>query len=58
MTPRPDDNQEAVGLRETRRRFLLAREQVAQCSADRYRAVRKMREWKAPERASARSRRG
>jgi hypothetical protein len=57
MTPRPDDTREAAGLLETRRRFLLAREQVAQCSVDRYRAVRKMREWKAPERAPARSRR-
>ena len=38
---------EAVDLSETRRRFLLAREQASQCSAERYRAVRKLRDWPA-----------
>ena len=39
------DAAEAADLRETRRRFLLAREQASQCSADLYRAVRKLRDW-------------
>jgi hypothetical protein len=39
------DHAEAVDLHETRRRFLLAREQAAQSSAERYRAVRRLREW-------------
>ena len=44
---------EAVDLSETRRRFLLAREQASQCSAERYRAVRKLRDWPVPHRATA-----
>jgi hypothetical protein len=39
------DAAEAADLRETRRRFLLAREQASQCSADLYGAVRKLRDW-------------
>jgi hypothetical protein len=34
-----------VDLGETRRRFLLAREQASQCSAEHYRAVRTLRSW-------------
>jgi hypothetical protein len=35
-------------LLETRRRFLLAREQAAQASISRYRAIREMRQWRTP----------
>jgi hypothetical protein len=60
-----DEQADAVDLGRTRRRFLLAREQAAQASADHYRAVRQMRGWpnqnggrrlsgtRRPERASA-----
>jgi hypothetical protein len=44
------DHAKAVDLHETRRRFLLAREQAAQCSAERYRAVRELRDWPRLER--------
>ena len=44
------DQTKTVDLHETRRRFLLAREQAAQCSAERYRAVRRLRDWPLLER--------
>jgi hypothetical protein len=34
-----------VDLRQTRRQFLVAREQAAQASTDRYRRVVEMRDW-------------
>jgi hypothetical protein len=45
---------QTVDLRETRRRFLLAREQASQSSAERYHAVRKLRDWPRPERCAPR----
>jgi hypothetical protein len=38
-----------VDIDETRRRFLLAREQAAQSSAARYRSVRALRSWPTAE---------
>jgi hypothetical protein len=42
-----------VDLEETRRRFLLAREQCAQASTERYRVVLQMRNWPTPQRRSS-----
>jgi hypothetical protein len=39
------DEAKPVDLGETRRRFLLAREQASQCEAEHYRAVRTLRSW-------------
>jgi hypothetical protein len=41
-----------IDLLETRRRFLLAREQAAQAST-RYRAIREMRRWPTPRSRAA-----
>jgi hypothetical protein len=45
---------DAVDRAPTRRRFCLARDVLAQASADRYRAVRKMRQWPGRSPADAR----
>jgi hypothetical protein len=50
VDPMNRDHAKSVDLHETRRRFLLAREQAAQCSAERYRAVRRLRDWPLLER--------